>query len=305
MKVARLDHTTFRALINHRKQITAKGRKKARLRKFKVPRVPTQAIHKYHKFLDSYFGRLKELVDINLIPKLPDMITQANKHNPQTKRQDSPTDDLKYLLGKISLELEDEFDDETIAIMLTEVAHIANKVGTGGFLANIKDVAAIDLFVDEPYLDLAVGMFASSNVSLISKATDDMLGKIESKVFDAFRNGERSGSLVDDIKSILDTSESRAAFIARDQIGKLGGQLDMLRQTEAGVSKYVWRTMGDERVRDEHDLQDGETYSWDDPPDTGHPGEDYNCRCWAEPILDDLIDGTQPDQDQGDGGDEG
>lgn len=24
-------------------------------------------------------------------------------------------------------------------------------------------------------------------------------------------------------------------------------------------------------------------FSWDNPPSTGHPGEDYNCRCWAEP----------------------
>lgn len=25
-------------------------------------------------------------------------------------------------------------------------------------------------------------------------------------------------------------------------------------------------------------------FAWDNPPETGHPGEAYNCRCWAEPV---------------------
>ena len=36
--------------------------------------------------------------------------------------------------------------------------------------------------------------------------------------------------------------------------------------------------------------KDGKTFRWDTPPDdTGHPGEDYGCRCTAEPKLDDLL----------------
>ena len=26
---------------------------------------------------------------------------------------------------------------------------------------------------------------------------------------------------------------------------------------------------------------EGKIFSWDDPPPTGHPGEDFGCRCWA------------------------
>lgn len=29
----------------------------------------------------------------------------------------------------------------------------------------------------------------------------------------------------------------------------------------------------------------GGSFSWDNPPQTGHPGEDYNCRCFAEPYI--------------------
>lgn len=45
---------------------------------------------------------------------------------------------------------------------------------------------------------------------------------------------------------------------------------------------YVWRCVGDDKTRTTHAERDGQVFSWDNPPEGGHPGEDYNCRCWAE-----------------------
>lgn len=51
-----------------------------------------------------------------------------------------------------------------------------------------------------------------------------------------------------------------------------------------GSTHYIWRTQEDDKVRTSHAANDGRLFAWDDRPDTGHPGEDYNCRCWAEPV---------------------
>lgn len=48
---------------------------------------------------------------------------------------------------------------------------------------------------------------------------------------------------------------------------------------------YIWRTVGDDRVRSSHEERGGEIFAWDEPPEGGHPGEDYNCRCTAEPYV--------------------
>ena len=48
---------------------------------------------------------------------------------------------------------------------------------------------------------------------------------------------------------------------------------------------YIWRTKGDDKVRDRHKERDGKVFNWHIPPTGGHPGEDYNCRCWAEPYV--------------------
>ena len=51
---------------------------------------------------------------------------------------------------------------------------------------------------------------------------------------------------------------------------------------ERSTTRYIWRTQGDGKVRASHRANDGKIFSWDDPPPTGHPGEDFGCRCWAE-----------------------
>jgi SPP1 gp7 family putative phage head morphogenesis protein len=71
-------------------------------------------------------------------------------------------------------------------------------------------------------------------------------------------------------------------------VAKLNGKLTESRQRDIGVEGYIWRTVGDERVRETHESVDGDYYSWDNPPsetDGNAPGEDYQCRCWAEPVL--------------------
>lgn len=48
------------------------------------------------------------------------------------------------------------------------------------------------------------------------------------------------------------------------------------------TTHYIWRTQGDSKVRPSHRANDGKIFSWDDPPPTGHPGEDFGCRCFAQ-----------------------
>jgi hypothetical protein len=56
------------------------------------------------------------------------------------------------------------------------------------------------------------------------------------------------------------------------------------------ASRFVWRTSRDERVRDEHDDLDGESFAWESPPAEGIPGEAINCRCSAEPDFSEVAE---------------
>lgn len=51
---------------------------------------------------------------------------------------------------------------------------------------------------------------------------------------------------------------------------------------------YIWHTQGDDKVRGSHAVNNGKIFAWSNAPSTGHPGEDFNCRCWAEPLIEKL-----------------
>jgi SPP1 gp7 family putative phage head morphogenesis protein len=139
--------------------------------------------------------------------------------------------------------------------------------------------------------------WAKDNALLINDIPDKAAKQMQELIQDALISGKTQDDMIDDIKDIvggrLEVSDSRARLIARDQVAKLNGRFTRERQTESGVDSYVWRTVGDERVRETHDEVDGQTFSWSIAPeetDGNHPGEDYQCRCWAEPVLPEALD---------------
>ncbi len=59
--------------------------------------------------------------------------------------------------------------------------------------------------------------------------------------------------------------------------GNIAGKKRLVSKHE----KYVWVTLGDDKVRPEHEILDGEIRTWYDSP---RPGEEYGCRCHAERV---------------------
>lgn len=126
------------------------------------------------------------------------------------------------------------------------------------------------------------------NIRLIENAHRVYAQQVREVIEDPEAIGLRVEELRDRIFERGNVSESRAELIARDQTLKLNGQITATRQMRAGVESYVWSTSGDERVRDEHAALEGQTFSWLAPPAVGHPGQDFQCRCVAIPVVEEL-----------------
>lgn len=76
----------------------------------------------------------------------------------------------------------------------------------------------------------------------------------------------------------------RQAF---DAYLRKGTPIDLSLKQARPTTHYIWRTRNDGKVRPSHAANDGEFFAWDERPPTGHPGEDYGCRCTAEPYYSD------------------
>lgn len=126
------------------------------------------------------------------------------------------------------------------------------------------------------------------NIDLVINAGRTYAGAVQEIVQDPSTFGLRVEEIKAKLQERADVSESRAELIARDQTLKLNGALTEIRQTAAGVEEYVWSTSLDERVRVSHAALEGQRFSWSSPPDVGHPGQDFQCRCVALPVVEEL-----------------
>ncbi len=133
--------------------------------------------------------------------------------------------------------------------------------------------------------------WAAANARLIRGMAEDHLDRVAEAAEDAIRHGSRAEVVATRLRETTGIAARKAKLIARDQIASLQGQVTQARQTRLGVERYTWRSVGDSRVRTAHQLRDGEIFSWDRPPPDGHPGQPINCRCYAEPVLSDVLAG--------------
>lgn len=153
----------------------------------------------------------------------------------------------------------------------------------------VKSALAVDIFAHEKWLEPALKDFTETNVKLIKKMQTEHVTKVSELVKEAVRNGDSFKTLAPKIEKAIGVTESRAALIARDQISKFNGLVSKLRQENLGITKYIWVTMRDERVRPKHQELDGQEFSWDNPPSEGHPGEPINCRCIPQPVFESMV----------------
>lgn len=104
--------------------------------------------------------------------------------------------------------------------------------------------------------------------------------------------GRPRKELIEKIEGRLHVGYNRAKFIARQETALYTAKLKESQYKASGIDKYRWMTVGDGAVRHSHKEHNRKIFSWDNPPIvdpvTGrraHPGEDFNCRCTASPIV--------------------
>ncbi len=160
----------------------------------------------------------------------------------------------------------------------------------------IRTAMGIEVPLNDPRYGERLRNWTTENVGLIKSLPGDMLDEVERLVVRGVNDGVRWEELTRMAERQFGIAERRAALIARDQVGKFYGAVQKARQTNLGIKRYIWRTSRDERVRPEHADREGEIFEWSDPPEDGHPGQPINCRCTAEPMLEELLDELEADQ---------
>lgn len=237
----------------------------------------------------SYRRRLLELVSV--LEKIS--LTILDRLRDRGLIQDADIPDFPDM---VTTGLQSRISDyEEYAVELsTRLVTKSEQFHRRNFVAELKRKAGVDVsnILSDPAVADVLQNRIKENVALIKSIPEQYFDKIRTAITFGIDTGEDYFSIKKEVKHIGNVTESRAKLIARDQTSKLFGELNQARQNNIGITHYIWRTAGDERVRPEHQDNNGKRFSWQSPPSTGHPGEDIQCRCVAEPDMSNLISKT-------------
>lgn len=259
-----------------------------------APQFPNHIVRSYQRDLVRLISDLYYRFHTRVWPT----IMLAINDQEQKQKFDDVYDDVRRAFENLRFEVEEEIGEEMARSLAGTNLNDLSRWNRRRVEANAKRVLEIVPYVPDTRLGDIASQFLNQNANLITSMVQEGINKTETLVNVAFQQGKRAEVLSNEVFNLISPHKTsniraRANLIARDQIAKLNGQLTRTRQTDLGVSRYIWRTMGDARVRDEHQDLNGKIFSWDSPPDVGHPGDDYQCRCYADPVLSDLVPGME------------
>lgn len=150
--------------------------------------------------------------------------------------------------------------------------------------------AAMRSVMQESSVGAVAQLLHNRQVELIKSLPIEAGLRAQKLAQEAAMGGKRAAEVAEEIARTEEVTASRATLIARTEIAKANAAITQARAEYVGATHYIWRTAEDGDVRDSHAQMDGKVFRFDDPPEVEGegrhgPGEIYNCRCYAEPVI--------------------
>ncbi len=142
----------------------------------------------------------------------------------------------------------------------------------------------------------------SYNATLIKTLPLDVSNNVINHIETKSYSGKRAKDLSKEIKKFFPkNTKAKAELISRTETSKISSALTQARSEMLDLNWYVWRTSMDARVRDAHAHMEDVIINFKNPPvpeklnprfkGKKYPapynaGNIYNCRCYAETLID-------------------
>lgn len=274
---------------------------------------------------NRYYTKLKNILDQFIVPTTEFIRENIMKWVRQYQadsyfRTDLYPDDLKIFIEELEDKVQEIYKTQgnEIRTLITDIGFDVSEFNQTQWKKFTKTLIGVEFVMTEPWEIEVIRAWAEDNFVLIKSLTQEYIKKVNVLASNAVTTGRTSQYIFKELKKLnTNMKDSRLKLIARDQVGKLNGQFVQRRMNDAGIDKYIWLTMGDEKVRGNpggryrnaipsHYIMSGKICRWDNSnvysEDQGktwkkrtgkmpkaHPGQEIRCRCSALPFMDDII----------------
>ncbi len=202
---------------------------------------------------------------------------------------DSPDEDLEETIER--LKAKHMISAEAAREMAEDIIDRVRKFSIHQVDDQIRAVAGVSPNLRHPRASERLNLIIKENVRLITSLNDKYYGEVERVIEKGVLEGRSINKIREGLKKASNSTITNSKIIARDQVGSALAEVTRQRQTQIGIEHYIWSSVGDEKVRDNHEEWDGQRFSWKEgSPNGTHPGQEINCRCIAQPDRKEILD---------------
>lgn len=241
---------------------------------------PLNVEKSYARSIVSYIDEM-ERIAIKVVKKEIYPIIEKQRIRADGYREDFSFELIKKVLKKLNVFFYGIMSEKTALRESTKFVNSINVVNEANVAKQLA-VRGVNPIKSSAWLRDFVKAKAQENAAYISTIPDEFYNKVAQSVMRTVSEGGSLEEIVQDIQKQGGVSRSRAEFIARDQTGSILGQITAERHQRAGFPAFRWSDSDDNRVRPTHREKNNKIFLYADDPLL--PGEDYGCRCIAEPV---------------------
>ena len=246
------------------------------------------------------------LVNQSLKEYLPEVMAAYKVEIRNDSRMDGLFDlrsKISKMIGNVSSAVEKKNKDFDLRARIDRVAVSIKNTALREWKKTIQKTFGLEVddkhYKDELYIN-AIKEWDDAVEARMKGMPEELLQKIREIIETGYEKGDSPTIIKVRVQNTINAMKRKAALNAQAHVSILNSECTKTNQKDAGVEKYMWKSMRDSKVRPCHRELDGKVLSWDDPPEmwydtksrgrvyTGRhcgPGEDYNCRCTAVPIF--------------------
>lgn len=129
--------------------------------------------------------------------------------------------------------------------------------------------------------------FVAQTAAKLRSIGERAMDAVERVVGEALTSATAVADVIAAITKQLGLAESWVRRLAADQIAALVAQVRKWRHLELGIDSFIWKTRGDNLVRDTHAKKHNHAFQYRGALAPSFlPGEEHGCRCRGVPVLD-------------------
>ncbi|MBE0469584.1 MAG: minor capsid protein [Methyloprofundus sp.] len=198
-----------------------------------------------------------------------------------------------FLATKISKKLRTRFSVERLDALVKEQLSAVDKQSKQAFYEKVSKAVGLDprQLVNEEGLTAHSNALMLETLIFIQKLRDETLQNWVTDTVRLMSEGKTLDDILVQFDNMTEKRKNHADFVTRTQVNMYNSLMTKARAQNLGITRAIWVTAKDERVRPSHNDRNGKEFDLSEglysSIDKKHiiPGVDYQCRCTVKLII--------------------